>query len=76
MIVSKPGNGCIVRLPDDVAERLRPRENDAASVEGAEYARPVVTDPARRRKILDELQRFRGMMPPGFKFDRDRANER
>jgi hypothetical protein len=35
-----------------------------------------VTDPVERRKVLDELRQFRGMMPADFKFNRDEANER
>jgi antitoxin MazE len=76
MIVSKLGDSLIVRLSDDEVKAMGLKEGDQVIVKPVESTGPAVTDPVERRKVLDELRQFRGMMPADFKFNRDEANER
>lgn len=76
MIVSKLGDSLIVRLPDDFVEAKGLKEGDVVDVMPVGSRPPLITDPAERRKALDRLRRFQGMMPADFKFNRDEANER
>lgn len=76
MIVSKLGDGLIVRLSDDVVETLGLKEGDKVTVRPLDVTPAAATDPAARRKVLEELRQFQGMMPSDFKFNRDEANER
>lgn len=76
MIVSKLGDSLIVRLPDDFVEAKGLKEGDVVDVMPVGSGPSLITDPAERRKALDRLRRFQGMMPADFKFNRDEANER
>jgi antitoxin MazE len=78
MIVSKLGASLVVQLPDDVVETLGLQEGDAVEVE---VKRPKADEPPKVSKIgpdewLEQMQRFEGILPPDFKFNRDEANER
>ena len=76
MKVAKWGNSLAVRLPADVVEALRLRENDEIElhVEGARVL-AVQKQPAPR-ELLARLRKLRGQLPKGFRFDRLEANER
>ena len=76
MKVAKWGNSLAVRLPADVVEALRLRENDEIElhVEGAR-ALAVQKQPAPR-ELLARLRKLRGRLPKGFRFDRLEGNER
>lgn len=76
MKVAKWGNSLAVRLPADVVEALRLRENDEIElhVEGARVL-AVQKQPAPR-ELLARLRSLRGRLPKGFRFDRLEANER
>lgn len=76
MIVSKLGDSLIVRLSEDVVKTLGLKEGDKVVVKPLDVTPAALTDPLARRKALDELRRFEGMMPADFKFNRDEANER
>lgn len=76
MIVSKLGDTLIVRLPDDIVETLGLKEGDKVVVKPLNITPATITDPLARKKALEDLRRFEGMMPAGFKFNRDEANER
>ncbi len=76
MIVSKLGDSLIVRLSDDDAKTLGLKEGDIVQVKPLDVTPARLTDPAERKAALDRLERFRGMMPADFKFNRDEANER
>jgi antitoxin MazE len=76
MQIAKWGNSLAVRLPKALIDRLGLKEGDdvelrAADDQTLEIARTVTRDQAMAR-----LRSFRGMMPSGFRFDRDEANER
>jgi antitoxin MazE len=76
MIVSKLGDSFIVRLPDDVVQAMGLKEGDKVAIRPLDFTPATETDPVERRKILDDLRQYEGMMPADFKFNRDEANER
>jgi len=76
MQVSKWGNSLAVRLPAAVVEALALKEGDEIEIHvvGAR-----VFEVGRRpgpRELLARLRKFRGRLPPDFKFDRLEAHER
>ncbi|ALM84758.1 AbrB/MazE/SpoVT family DNA-binding domain-containing protein [Bordetella sp. N] len=76
MQVAKWGNSLAVRLPASLVEVLELKEGDDIEI--------VVDGPrqfAVRKKptadaLLDRLNKYRGKLPPDFKFNRDDANDR
>ena len=76
MNVAKWGNSLAVRLPQAVVEALGLKEGDEIEIQvlGA-HALEVAKRPAPK-ELLKRLQRLRGRLPAGFKFDRLAANER
>jgi antitoxin MazE len=79
MIVTRIGDSLAVALPADEVDRLGLKEGDEVMVE---VRRAVKAEPAEDvRKLspeewLKRMERFSGMLPDDFKFDRDEANER
>lgn len=76
MQVAKWGNSLAVRLPAAVVEALglKPGDEIEIHVEGARTFR-VARRPAGR-ELLASLRRFRGRLPPDFRFDRLEAHGR
>lgn len=78
MRVSKWGNSLAVRLPADVVAKLGLKEGDEVDFN----ADPLNTHSLHlirrltKAEAMEKLKSFRGMMPAGFKFNRDEANER
>ena len=73
--VVKIGGELAILLPIGDVMRLGLKEGDDVEVKGPvpkSAARPAMT----REEGLAVLQKYRGIVPPGFKFDRDEANER
>ena len=76
MRVSKWGNSLAVRIPKDVAKALELEEGDRVSLRPAgPNAYDVYREP-RPDELIEELRKFRGVMPANYKFDRDEANAR
>jgi antitoxin MazE len=77
MQVSKWGNSLAVRLPAKLVAELGLKEGDEIEFVETDTAsgRTVLQTKDRQRAVI-ELRRFRGLMPPGFKFDREQANAR
>jgi antitoxin MazE len=79
MLVSKWGNDLAVRLSADDVARLGLKEGDVVDVE---IRRVESSEPAEDvgklspEEWLKRMERFSGMMPADFKFNRDEANER
>jgi len=76
MQVAKWGNSLAVRLPALVVEALHLQEGDHIEIEVAgerafEIRRKPTTD-----ELLARLRKYRGRLPPDFKFDRLEAHER
>lgn len=75
MQVSKWGNSLALRLPATVVEALNLKAGDHIDIQimgGREIASGNAVD---ARAMLASLRKFRGRMPPGYKFDRLAANE-
>ena len=76
MQVARWGNSLAVRLPASVVEALGLKEGDEISIKVAgERAFDVERDRSRER-ALDRMQSLRKPLPPGWRFDRDEANDR
>ncbi len=78
MLVSKWGDDLAVRLSAEDVARLGLKEGDEVVVE-VKRAEPgkFGRDPTvSREEWLRRMERFRGMLPDDFKFNRDEANER
>jgi len=76
MQVSKWGNSLAVRLPAAVVEALHLREGDEIEirVDGPRDFK-VARDKSRER-AMEVIRRLARPLPPGFRFDREEANER
>ncbi len=75
MQVSKWGNSLAVRLPKKLVEELRLAPGDELAVVAASKDELVVEKRDRRTEFLEAMKQFRFDLPPGYKFERDEANE-
>lgn len=75
MQIAKWGNSLAVRLPAKLVAELGLQAGDEISVE-ASAGRLGISRPRTTDQILSDLDRFRGRLPSGFRFDRDEANKR
>jgi len=76
MKVAKWGNSLAIRIPADVVARLDLKEGDDVQVvsahgKGLQLARQMSLEEA-----VAGIKRLQRPFPPGWKFDRDEANER
>ena len=78
MKVAKWGNSLAVRLPAEVVETLKLKEGDDIdfTADPSNTLSLSVIRQLTRADAIRHLRKFRGMMPEGYKFDRDEANER
>jgi len=77
VLVSKWGNSLAVRLPKALVDELGLKEGDELEVVTARKgAIEVETKEQRRQRALDNIRARQWTLPPGYKFDRDEANER
>jgi len=76
MQVSKWGNSLAVRLPKTVVEALELKEGDEIEITVAGTRHFEVRRDRRREEALKRLRGLSRPLPPGFRFDRDEANER
>ena len=76
MRVAKWGNSLAVRLPQSVVDALELREGDSIDITVAGARAFEVSKAPTTQEMLVRLRRFRGRLPPDFKFDRLEANER
>ena len=77
MKIAKWGNSLAVRIPSDVANALELKEGDEVQVNVAEQGRAFeVKKEMTREEALQELRKFRGLLPSDFKLDREEAHER
>lgn len=76
MQVAKWGNSLAVRLPQAVVEALKLKEGDHIEITVAGMRKFEVGRDRGREEALRKLRALRRPLPPGFKFDRDEANER
>jgi antitoxin MazE len=76
MRVSKWGNSLAVRLPTAVVEALGLKEGDDIEITVAGTRHLEVARDRSREEALESIRRLARPFPPGFKFDREEANER
>lgn len=77
MKIAKWGNSLAVRIPTDVAAAVGLKEGDEVQLHVAETGRAFeVKKQMTREEALEVLKKFRGLIPAGFKFDREEAHER
>lgn len=76
MQVSKWGNSLAVRLPRALVEALKLKEGDEIEITVAGPRRLEVSRDHSRAEALKSLRKFRGRLPKGFKFDREKAHAR
>ena len=75
MQVAKWGNSLAVRLPAVVVEALTLKEGDEIEIHVVGTRSFEVKKRPGRREMLAQLKKYRGRLPPDFKFDRLEANE-
>ncbi|KQT31842.1 AbrB family transcriptional regulator [Sphingomonas sp. Leaf412] len=75
MKIDRWGDSLAVRIPPDVAEALGLKEGDEVEVAAA-VPTGTAKDPAERAAAIATLRSLRGLVPAGFRFDRDEANAR
>jgi antitoxin MazE len=76
MQVSKWGNSLAVRLPAAVVDALDLKEGDEIEISVAGKRDFRVARDQSKKKALETIRRLARTFPPGFKFDREEANER
>jgi antitoxin MazE len=76
MKVAKWGNSLAIRIPKDVAEALGINEGDEVQLTPADKPVIGIARQMNREEALERLDRFRGLLPPGYKFDRRDAYAR
>jgi len=76
MRVAKWGNSLAVRLPKRLVDEMGLCEGDEVSVVWAEDRTISIEKDRRREQALERLASMRVRLPPGYKFDREEANER
>ena len=76
MQVAKWGNSLAVRLPTTVVEALALKPGDDIEIHVIGDRSFGVEKAPGARELLARLRKFRGRLPPDFKFDRLDANER
>jgi antitoxin MazE len=76
MQVAKWGNSLAIRLPAALVEALGLREGDQIEVRIAGEREFEISRDTTRQDALARLRALRRPFPPGFRFDRDEANER
>jgi len=74
--VNKWGNSLAIRLPASVAEALELKEGDDIEITVAGKREFGVKRDRSRAEALERLRKSNWKLPPGFKFDREEANER
>jgi antitoxin MazE len=76
MQVSKWGNSLAIRIPAALVDALNLKEGDQVEVRLAGDRDLVLDRDHTREEALNRLRALRLPLPPGFKFDREEANER
>ena len=75
MKVAKWGNSLAIRLPAVVVEALDLKAGDDVEILAPGQRSLKIEKAASRREHIERLRKYRGRMPPDFKFDRLEAND-
>ena len=76
MRISKWGNSLAVRLPKAVVDKLELKEGDEVELITTARRTFEVKRTMTREEALEMMRSLRRPLPPGYKFNRDEANER
>ena len=76
MQVSKWGNSLAIRLPAAVVKALGLKEGDDVTVHVAGRTILKIERTPAMGELLARLRKYRGRLPPDFRFDRLEAHER
>lgn len=76
MHVFKWGEHLAVRLPDDLVAELALRDGDEIEILAIRKQKPGVGKAADVRQLIAGIRKYRGRLPTGFRFSRERAHER
>lgn len=76
MQIAKWGNSLAVRLPARMVQELGLKAGDEIEITAADAGHFEVQRRRDPEEILARLRTFRGLMPKGYRFDRDEANAR
>jgi antitoxin MazE len=76
MRVCKLGKSLAVRLPSAVVDALKLKEDDEIDIRVAGEREFDVARDLSRERAIETIKSLRKPIPPGWKFDRDEANER
>jgi antitoxin MazE len=76
MRVAKWGNSLAIRLPSAVVSELDLKEGDEISIRLASDRTLEIMLNQTREEALKSIRELSRPFPPGFRFDRDEANER
>ena len=76
MQISKWGNSLAVRLPKAVVDELALKEGDEVDLVTVGRRAFEIRRTMTRAEALEIMRSLRRPLPPGYKFDRDEANER
>jgi antitoxin MazE len=76
MKVAKWGNSLAIRIPKGVAEALGVGEGDDVELEAGRVGVLRLNRQMTREEALENLKRYRGLLPADYRFDREDANAR
>jgi len=76
MRVAKWGNSLAVRLPASVVEALNLKPGDEINIRATSATEFNVGRKMTREEALEIMRKLAKPLPPGFKFNREEANER
>ena len=76
MRVAKWGNSLAVRLPKKLVEELDLKEDDEIELSKVSKGVIAIEKIEKLRAFLERMKQYDWQTPPGYKFDRDEANER
>jgi antitoxin MazE len=76
MQVARWGNSLAIRIPTAVSEALSLKEGDDVEIRIADDRTFLIARDKRKPQALARIRSLRKPLPPGWRFDRDEANER
>jgi antitoxin MazE len=76
MQVARWGNSLAIRIPAAVSEALALKEGDDVEIRIADDRTFLIARDERKPQALARIRSLRKPLPPGWRFDRDKANER
>ncbi len=76
MQVAKWGNSLAVRLPKKLVDDMSLHAGDTVEIVQTGKGRLEIGKADQRAAFLDRMKKYDWAVPPGYKFDRDEANER